>query len=264
MARLYTGTYGSGTTAENALNTALLQYPEIARTLISQYPRYSATYLLERTGRFAKEKVLGDNSFEWKVMGRYNTPSYSNGWASTDGVTFVGYTSAGGAAAVTAGNYDNMDADGDIFYLSFDGEGIYTTAGFANASFLNKFDMVRFQSGATAIVVEDPVTDVARAAANGGLVTTAASAVVKFEMVDGTANPLLTNDIAAGAIIASIGSAFPNGSDGADVGENYVYPSTHVNYLTTMRKKCSVTGKDLTDVTWIENNGSRLWYFSSN
>ena len=262
MARLYTGTYGSGTTAENALNTALLQYPEIARTLISQYPRYSATYLLERTGRYAKEKVVGDNSFEWKVMGRYNTPSYSNGWASTDGVTFVGYTSAGGAAAVTAGNYDNMDADGDIFYLSFDGEGIYTTAGFANASFLNKFDMVRFQSGATAIVVEDPVTDVARAAANGGLVTTAASAVVKFEMVDGTANPLLTNDIAAGAIIASIGSAFPNGSDGADVGENYVYPSTHVNYLTTMRKKCSVTGKDLTDVTWIENNGSRLWYFT--
>ena len=122
--------------------------------------------------------------------------------------------------------------------------------------------MVRFQSGATAIVVEDPVTDVARAAANGRLVTTAASAVVKFEMVDGTANPLLTNDIAAGAIIASIGSAFPNGSDGADVGENYVYPSTHVNYLTTMRKKCSVTGKDLTDVTWIENNGSRLWYFT--
>ena len=64
MAKFYTGTYGSGTTAENALNTALLQYPEIARTLISQYPRYSATYLLERTGRYAKEKVLGDNSFE--------------------------------------------------------------------------------------------------------------------------------------------------------------------------------------------------------
>jgi hypothetical protein len=29
-----------------------------------------------------------------------------------------------------------------------------------------------------------------------------------------------------------------------------------------MRKKCSVTGKDLTDVTWIENNGSKLWYFT--
>ena len=44
MAKVYTGEYGNGTTAENALNTALMQYPEIARTLIQQYPRYSATY----------------------------------------------------------------------------------------------------------------------------------------------------------------------------------------------------------------------------
>ena len=104
MASIYTGTYGSSTTAENALNTALMQYPEIARTLVKQYPRYSATYLLERTGRYAKEQVLGDNSFEWKVLGRYNTPSYSNGWASTDGVTFNGYTEAAGATAVASGN----------------------------------------------------------------------------------------------------------------------------------------------------------------
>ena len=262
MASIYTGTYGSSTTAENALNTALMQYPEIARTLISQYPRYSATYLLERTGRFAKEQVLGDNSFEWKVLGRYNTPSYSNGWASTDNSTWNGYTEGSGASAVTSGNYDNMDADGDAFYLSFDGEGIYTTAGATYASHLNKWDMVRFQSGAIAVVTEDPQADVVRTAANGGLVTTAASQVVRFEMVDGTSNPLLTNDIAAGAIIASIGSAFPNGSDGADVGENTVLPSTHRNYLTTMRKKCSITGKGLTDVTWIENNGSKLWYFT--
>ena len=262
MAQIYAGTFGSGTSPESSLNTALLQYPEIARTLIKQYPRYSATYLLERTGRYAKEKVLGDNSFEWKVMGRYNTPSYSNGWASTDGSTFVGYTANSGATAVTSGNYDNMDADGNEFYLSFDGEGVYTTAGSDFASFLNKWDMVRFQSGATAIVVNDPVNDVVRVAANGGLVTTANSQVVKFEMVDGTTNPLLTNDIAAGAIIASIGSAFPNGSDGADVGENFVLPATNKNWLTTMRKKCSVTGKDITDVTWIENNGHRLWYFT--
>ena len=262
MATTYTGTYGSGTTAENALNTALMQYPEIARTLIQQYPRYAATYLLERTGRYAKEKVLGDNSFEWKVMGRYNQPSYSNGWASLDNVTWNGVTAATGATAVTSGAYTNMDADGNAFYLSFDGEGVYTTSGFAHASFLNKWDLVRFQSGAVAVVVEDPIADITRTAAGGGLDTTTASAVVKFEMVDGTANPLLTNDIAAGAIIASIGSAFPNGSDGADVGENWVYPSTHKNYLTTMRKKCTVTGKDLTDVTWIENNGSRLWYFT--
>jgi len=257
MAKVYTGTFGSGTSPENSLNTALLQYPEIARTLIQQYPRYSATFLLEKTGRFAKEKVLGDNSFEWKVMGRYNTPSYSNGWLSTDGVTFVGSTANSGASAATAGNYDEMDADGDVFYMSFDGQ----TTG-RTGSFLNKYDMVRFQSGATALVLQDPVADVTRAAANGGTATTSSDSVVKFEMIDGTANPLLTSDAADEAIIASIGSAFPNGSSGDDVGENYVYPSTYVNYLTTMRKKTSVTGKDITDVTWIENNGHRLWYFT--
>ena len=177
MAKVYTGTYGSGTSPENSLNTALLQYPEIARTLIQQYPRYSATFLLERTGRFAKEKVLGDNSFEWKVMGRYNTPSYSNGWASTDGVTFVGATAGSGASAVSGQTLTSMDADGDVFYLSFDGQ----TSG-RTGNFLNKYDMVRFQSGATALVLEDPVADVVRAAANGGTLTATSDSVVKFEI----------------------------------------------------------------------------------
>tara|TARA_R100001440_G_scaffold34950_2_gene53963 strand:- start:1100 stop:2665 length:1566 start_codon:yes stop_codon:yes gene_type:complete len=257
MAKVYTGTFGSGTSPENSLNNALMQYPEIARTLIQQYPRYSATFLLERTGRFAQEKVLGDNSFEWKVMGRYNTPSHNNGWISLDGSTFAATGSGSGAAAVTAGVLTNMDADGDVFYLSFDG----TTAG-RTGDFLNKFDMVRFQSGATALVLQDPVSDVVRAAASNAGASTASDFVVKFEMIDGTANPLQLTDIADGSIVASIGSAFPNGSNGSDVGENYVYPSTHVNYLTTMRKKCSVTGKDITDVTWIENNGQRVWYFT--
>ena len=54
MAVTSTGTYGKGTTAANALNANLLQHPEIARTLISLYPRYSMTYLLERTRRIAK------------------------------------------------------------------------------------------------------------------------------------------------------------------------------------------------------------------
>ena len=123
--------------------------------------------------------------------------------------------------------------------------------------------MVRFQSGATALLLEDPYLN-----AGIGLSGSSAAAtdyVLKVQMIDGgsgTSGDLLDADILAGAIVASIGSAFPNGSDGADVGENYVYPSTHTNFLTTMRKKCSVTGKDLTDVTWIENNGSKLWYFT--
>ena len=253
MAKFYTGTYGSGTTAENALNTALLQYPEIARTLISQYPRYAATYLLERTGRYAKEKVLGDNSFEWKVMGRYNAPTYMTGHFSTTGVG--AFTAAGSVTTTTGVIIDDADANGDQFYLICDD----TTAG-RTGNFLNKWDMVRFQSGATALVIEDPVAN------NSGSAATT-DYIVKFEMVgahDGTSvvAGLETADITDEAIVASIGSAFPNGSDGADVGENWVYPSTHTNWLTTMRKKCSVTGKDLTDVTWIENNGSKLWYFT--
>ena len=257
MAKLYTGTYGSGTTPENALNTALLQYPEIARTLIQQYPRYSATYLMERTGRFASEKVLGDNSFEWKVMGRYNAPTFSAGWISTDGVTFVGSTAGSGAASVSGTAVAAADADGDVIYLRGDGD----TSG-RTPNFLNKFDMIRFQSGAVGLVLEDPTPSAAQSSANGGIAVTAASYDVKIEMIDATANPLQLTDVHADAIFASIGSAFPNGSNGADVGENYVYPSTYKNYLTTSRKKISVTGKDITDIMWIENNGHRLWYFT--
>ena len=247
MAQLYTGTFGSGTSPENALNTALMQYPEIAKTLIQQYPRYSATYLLERTGRYASEKVLGDNSFEWKVMGRYNAPSFSTGFfkgVSAD----TAFTSS--PTSTTGIILDAGDADGDVFEILMDG-----TATDRTPDFLNKFDMVRFQSGATAIVVEDPRSNDSGQGAVG-------DRVVKFEMVGALAQPLLSTDVADEAIIASIGSAFPNGSNGSDVGENYAYPSTYKNYLTTMRKKCSVTGKDMTDVTWIENNGHRLWYFS--
>ena len=247
MASIYTGTYGSETTSENALNTALMQHPEISRTLVKQYPRYSATYLLERTGRYAKEQVLGDNSFEWKVLGRYNAPTYMTGHFSTGGTTF---TAAASVTTTTGTAIDDADADGDAFYLICDG----TTTG-RTGNFLNKWDMVRFQSGATAVVIEDAI-------ANNSASGAATDYIIKFEIIDGANNPLQTADITDEAIVASIGSAFPNGSDGADVGENNVLPSTHRNYLTTMRKKTSITGKGLTDVTWIENNGSKLWYFT--
>lgn len=253
----YSGTYGSGTTPENALNTALMQYPEIARTLIQQYPRYTATFLLERTGRFAAEKVLGDNSFEWKVMGRYNAPSYSLGWFSSDNVTWTA------SASVTLSGTDvaAADADGDQFYLVFEQDAANDKYG----NFLNKFDMVRFQSGAVAIVVEDPVAFSGTSLSASGTsdaVTNGTDFVVKFEIFDTANQALQLADLEDDAIVASIGSAFPNGSNGADVGENYVYPKTFKNYLTTSRKKCSVSGKDITDVTWIENNGHRLWYFT--
>ena len=190
-------------------------------------------------------------------MGRYNAPTFSAGWISTDGVTFVGSTSAGAATTASTVNVAAADADGDVIYLRGDGD----TSG-RTPNFLNKFDMIRFQSGAVGLVLEDPTPSAAQASANGGIAVTAASYDVKIEMISGAANPLKLTDIHADAIFASIGSAFPNGSNGSDVGENYVYPSTYKNYLTTSRKKISVTGKDITDIMWIENNGHRLWYFT--
>ena len=66
------GSFGIETQASNSLVDAMLKHPEIGSTLIQQYPRFALTYLLERTGRFASVKIMGDKSFEWKVLGRSN------------------------------------------------------------------------------------------------------------------------------------------------------------------------------------------------
>ncbi len=208
------GQYGAGTTAENALNNALLQYPEIARTLISQYPRYTLTLLLEKAGLYASEKVLGDNSFEWKVMGRLSKKQYIKTITGT-------FATAGDQAVLT--------------FSAVSGG----TANTASEAIFNVYDLLRFQDGSTGLVTS--------IAANGLDYT--------IELVD-------NGTIAVNEVAGRIGSAFPYGSLGTDVGENWAYPDTYKNWLTIMRKKCTVTGKDATDVTWIENNGSRLWYFT--
>ena len=220
MAVTSTGTYGKGTTAANALNANLLQYPEIARTLISLYPRYSMTYLLERTRRIAKEKVLGDSSYEWKVMNRLNRKTM----IETVGTPAGG--SGGGAAAA------GVLISGMKFEPS--------SGGGAEDQF-NLYDVVRFPSGGTGLVVSGPSTN-----AYGIEAITAVTAA----------------DNTVGSVVGRIGSAFPAGSTGADVGENYAYPDTYKNWMTINRKKCTITGKDATDVSWIENNGQSLWYFT--
>ena len=200
--------YGNGTTPENALNNALLQYPEIASTLIQQFPRYTLTLLLEKVGLYASEKVLGDNSFEWKVMGRYNKKQFIASTADTS-------HTAGQKVAFTFSD----------------------TSGGSAVNYYNLYDLLRFQDGST------------------GLIVGISGSTYQVECIDAGSN-------AANEVVGRIGSAFPYGSSGADVGENWAYPETHKNFLTIMRKKCTVTGKDATDVTWIENNGSRLWYFT--
>jgi len=220
MAVTSTGTYGKGTTAANALNANLLQHPEIARTLISLYPRYSMTYLLERTRRMASEKVLGDNSYEWKVMNRLNrkTMIQTHGTDATNG--------AGGAAA----------AGSKITGTKFEA----SSGGGAEDQF-NLFDVVRYPSGGTALVVAGPSTN-----------------AYTLEAI----TAITAADNSVGSVIGRIGSAFPAGSAGSDVGENFAYPDTYKNWMTINRKKCTITGKDATDVSWIENNGQSLWYFT--
>jgi hypothetical protein len=213
MAVTSTGTYGNGTTAANALNANLLQHPEIARTLISLYPRYSMTYLLERTRRMAKEKVLGDSSYEWKVMNRLSRKCLID--ATTSG------------SSVAAGATETMDFEN-------------TSSGGAEDWF-NLFDVVRFSDGSTGLVV-----------AHDG------SNTYTIEMI--TALSAASNTI--GQTVGRIGSAFPVGSAGSDVGENNAYPDTYKNWMTINRKKCTITGKDATDVSWVENNGQSLWYFT--
>jgi len=218
MAKVYTGTYGKDTTDETALVTNLLKYPEIGKKIISQYPRFSLTYLLEAAGRNAAEKVIGDYSFEWKMMGRYRKPS-------TLDATFTG------AAA------------GSTFTCTFD----HDTANGIYGNNLNVNDVVRFADGSTAIVSSEGTP-------------TATQNVVTFRAIDATTAAGTAS--AVGDVVGVIGNAFNQGSLGSEVGQNYAYPDTYKNWLTLSRKKTKIMGSDLTDVTWIESNGHRLWYFT--
>ena len=221
MAKVYTGTYGKDTTDETALVTNLLKYPEIGKKIISQYPRFSLTYLLEAAGRNAAEKIIGDFAFEWKMQGRYRKPAVSN-----EGQTMAG-TNAG-----------------DSFTCILD----HSTAAGIYGDNLNVNDVVRFPSGATAMVTNVPVAPA---------VTTDTSNTITLRAIDS-----VTDVLVAGDIIGCIGNAFNQGSLASEVGQNHAYPDTYKNWLTLSRKKTKIMGTDLTDVTWIESNGHRLWYFT--
>ena len=214
MAKIYTGTYGKDTTDETALVTNLLKYPEIGKKIISQYPRFSLTYLLEAAGRNAAEKIIGDYAFEWKMQGRYRKP-----------------------AVIHTGSTPNVAAGVTFTITAKHGSGDH-------GDNLNVNDVVRMPSGNTAIVVSVPT-------ASG------TSNVVTLRAIDA-----INETLTAGDVIGCIGSAFNQGSLGSEVGQNYAYPDTYKNWLTLSRKKCKIMGSDLTDVTWIESNGHRLWYFT--
>ena len=218
MAKVYTGTYGKDTTDETALVTNLLKYPEIGKKIISQYPRFSLTYLLEAAGRNAAEKIIGDYAFEWKMQGRYRKPAVCDS-AET-------LSAAAGALETFVVDHDPTN-------------GIY-------GDNLNVNDIVRFSDGTTAMVTVVPT-----------ITSSDTQNTITIRAIDA-----LTVVLAVGDVIGCVGSAFNQGSLGSEVGQNYAYPDTYKNWLTLSRKKTKIMGSDLTDVTWIESNGHRLWYFT--
>jgi len=131
------------------------------------------------------------------------------------------------------------------------------TLGAAGASFtievfenyLNPNDVIRFKDGTQAIIVSDATP-----------VGSNYEFTVKLQTNDVAAVFDSATNFAVGATTNTIGSAFPENSDRGY--ENHVYPDWYVNYLGINRKSKSISGSALTDITWIENNGQRLWFFT--
>lgn len=210
--RIYQGSYGKDTTEDNSLVKNLLLYPEISRVLIRQMRQYTLTYLTEGTARYAKEKIIGNNKFVWKVQGRLNQPT-----------TCTGNNSGNGA-----------------------GHGTFTVE--TEENFLNPYDVVRFKDGSNAVVIGE--------ATGSGPFTYN----FKLQNKDDAATINTASVAASGDIINTLGSAFPEASDRGYM--NVAFPGEYVNYTTIFRKSTSISGSAFSDVTWIENNGHRVWFFT--
>jgi len=233
------GTFGVETQASNSLVSAMLKYPEIGSTLIQQYPRFALTYLLERTGRHANVKVMGDKSFEWKVLGR------SNREIKLADITAI--TTAQASAVTVLLPVLNRDLSiNDVVMI---GNAVGTVIGHTE------------DDGTT--VKKDtnkpPVDQALSAQLQSHTVATADAWGYQIRFSNGYS----ATDLAPSVTVARLGSAFGEGSLGTSVSESVAYPETHKNWLTLNRRKQSITGSALTDVTWIENNGSKLWYFTA-
>ena len=119
--KISTGTFGDSTLLENSLSQNSLLYPMISKVVIQQYPQYALTFMTDGLSRYAKEKVIGSNSFEWWIKGRLSRPMTATG------------TSAGTGASKAP-----------------------FTAEFVE-NFANSNDILKFADGQQAIVISDPV-----------------------------------------------------------------------------------------------------------
>ena len=130
-------------------------------------------------------------------------------------------------------------------------------AGLANAAFFVEFeenyfnpnDTIKFADGNIAIIIGEPVASAGGYTYQMKLQTTDAAAFVA------------TTALAVGISVGKVSTAFTEKSERGF--ENHAYPDWYVNYIGTSRKACSISGSAITDVTWIEAGGQRLWYFTA-
>lgn len=198
-------------------------------TNLLKYPEIAAK-LIEQYPRFSLTYLLnglGFNAGE-KIIGDYAFEWKVQGRYRKPAVIDTGATLSAAAGALETFVVDHDPSNGIC------------------GDNLNVNDVVRFKDGSTAIVTNVPT-----------ITSSDTTNTITVRAIDA-----LTVVLAVGDIVGCIGNSFNQGSLGSEVGQNYSYPDTYKNWLTLSRKKCKIMGSDLTDVTWIENNGHRLWYFT--
>ncbi|MBR9682120.1 MAG: DUF5309 domain-containing protein [Candidatus Aenigmarchaeota archaeon] len=210
--RINKGQYGKSTLVENSLAQNLLLFPQISKKIIREFPQYSLTYFTEGLGRYADEKIIGGNAFEWWIQGRLSRPQTATGTTSGTGVS------------------------GTPFTVEF------------KENFANKADILRFENGEQALITSSVQTA-------GGYTYT-----MVLQTADATATFTAAN-AAAGKQSGVIGNAHTESSEKGY--GNLVYPDKYINYLSICRQAGEISGSAMTDVTWVESGGQRLWYFTA-
>jgi hypothetical protein len=230
------------TTEENSLVANLNKKPEIRRRYVDLFPQYRTSWFLEKFGRYSPSSILKDNSVEWPKLGRVDKPIIANGDYKTHTVYTAPDLSTGETVAtddpstVVRTGIDNMVA------LSIKHNPTLDLYG----DFAHSTMMVRFQSGAIGII--------AKKFSSGSKDANTQDLVVK--VLHGS---ILESDVYSGQTIAALGMVYGEGSKGSY--QNSSYEFIERNWTTTTRRNYQITRDAFTNVSWIEYNNQRLWYF---
>ena len=227
-------------TDKNSLVANLNKEPALSRKVIDMYPQHTLTWLTEKTSRFANKgmETLRDQAFRWQIRTQLTKPSITTGNASP---TVLAATAL--VPAVTGMDALVVDDNFTVQFKHDHANDVYGTELHAN-------DMVRFQSGATAIVI-----DSAYKGTNASVPANTSRYDMKF--IGGTA---ANSDFAADAIVGFIGSAFGEGSLGGYM--NNQYTEWYINHTTINRAATKITATAQTNVQWVtDGNKYAMWYF---